>query len=133
MPEHVNRDRSKKAIDRLIKDEEEKIKALKQRKAEREKDHRPTDDLDRDIQNQEQMIKGKEEVRDVVDGFGQVDTIDKLIEFEKSLLADGKKELQRLRGLAPKPQAAIDTLARLIERLEKEIQGKEEAKGALVF
>ena len=130
---HVDRDQTKRAINALIRAEKNRIKSLEKRKRDREAQHLPVDDLVRDIENEEQKIIGKETIVEIVDGFGQGGSIDDEIKAERSLLKDGKKELSDLRGQAPKPQKKIDELARNIEKLEKRIAGKEEAKDSVVF
>lgn len=133
MPQHVDRQKSKDAIKKKVAEEKKRIEDLKKRKAEREKEGRPTDDLDIQIQNEQESIKGKEEILDIVDDFGQVRSVDAAIKSETTLLDDGKKELARLRRLEPKPRRKIEKLERDLERLSKRIAGKKKAKDALVF
>ena len=132
MAEHIDREKSLSAIDDLIKEERNKVRELEARKREREKQGLPTDHLDREIENENQAITGKETVRGIVDGYGQDDAIQQELKAEETLLEDGKKALEQLRRASPKDQRAIDELDRNVERLKHRIAGKEKAQGAVV-
>jgi hypothetical protein len=127
-----DRQKSKDAIDELIKKEREHIKDLKKRIEERKADKLPVDHLEKAVEDEERKINGKEEIRERVDGFSSIGTIDAYITAEQKAVDDGKAELAKLRGKSPKPQDEIDKLDRLVHLLEKQIEGKKEAKGAIV-
>jgi hypothetical protein len=81
----MDRQKSKDAIQEKIDEEKARIKKLKERRAKRKKDGRDTSDLDRDIEDEEMSIRGKEEILEYVDGFARAVTIDKAIKAEEDL------------------------------------------------
>jgi len=139
MAEPIDRQASMDAIAKLIKEEEEKIKKLEERRKERQKDGRDTEDLDKEIENERSKIAGKNEVggKDgVIDQFGQMDAIDALIKKERDSLKELQDKVEQKRKSASIPrtkvqQDEIDQLDGDIRRLKHKIEGKEEAKGAV--
>ena len=142
---HIDRDKSKAAIAKLIEDEKKKIKELEDRRKEREKEKHDTGDLDKEIENEKEKIAGKEEISGkdggkggIIDQFGQIDAVEEAITDEEKELKKKKDDVADLRKKASIPrskeqQENIDKLDNEIRKLTKKIEGKEEAKKALVF
>jgi chromosome segregation ATPase len=133
MGENIDRDKSKEAIAEKIKEEQAKIDKWNEDIKQRKKDGRPFDDLTNNIDNENARIAGKKKVSELVDGFSQMPAIEAEIKEEQELLKGKKKEIEELRGREPKPRSEIDKLAREIRLLENMIEGKGEAKRALIF
>jgi Rad3-related DNA helicase len=151
---HVDRDKSKEAIAKLIKEEggtvdgkndhptNEDIEKLKKRIKERKDGGQDSSDLEkelaREIANEQAMIDGKREIYEIVDGFGQEDAINAKIKEEEDALKKLKEDVANKRQQSsvprtPAQQKEIDDLDRSIELAKKKIDGKGKAKGALVF
>jgi hypothetical protein len=133
MPEHVDRDRSKAAISKKIKEEEAELKKTEDWKKQREADHQDTSYQDEKIAKEKAKIAGKREILRIVDEFGQLETVDEEIERERKMLSGKKAEIAELRRQQPKDTKGIAALDKEIELLTEMIAGKDEARGALVF
>jgi hypothetical protein len=133
----IDRPESKRAINKKIKDEEDHIAGIEARKKAKREGNPNADvsDLDQDIALENAKISGKKETLKAIedDPILNTDGVDKLIQDEQDALDQKKKDLEELRKQEPKPREKIDKAQKEVNELAKKIEGKKEAKGALVL